>query len=440
MSSPLPSNMALCTVRGRYGTWATVEGQTNPQFTPYVGMKITFTPAYPFVTNTAATPSPVVIATAPRTFTTDSDGYMSDPFAGNTRNCQIVASDDPDISPTGWKYLVTFSGPGATNFRAFRTPAPSGAVVDMAIITPQRVASGSTPTSAEIAAANAAASAAAAEAAVASINRGQAGGVAPLDADGDVNDAFGVKVLPGGGGGGGGQTTTDLITDMSPLARLFNKDTTQAAMRSRIGAGTGNGTSNLVLGTIAGTAADAAAVASQVATRAADSTVVHRTAVDESIQGIKVFSSPPQGPPALGATDLLPKGQFDASVTSLTTAINARILTSARSQAGGVAGLNANGNVIDASGNELASVTPNWETIDGKPNVAVLDINSQLPLTNLSPYVVIRIGNGGSTVPVRPAYNGSVEFYCSIEPPRTGSVAGGTAAMAPGDVWLATAL
>jgi hypothetical protein len=432
--------MALCTVRGRYGTSATVEGQSSPQFTPYVGMRVTFTPAYPFVTNTAATPSPIVIATAPRTFVTDSEGYISDPYAGNTRNCQLIASDDPDITPTGWKYLVTFQGPGATNFRPFRTPAPSGAVVDMAIITPQRVSTGNTPTSAEIAAANAAASAAAAQAAVASINRGQAGGVAPLDADGDVNDAFGVKVLPGGsGGGGGGNASVDTIEGMSTLARAFNKDTTATAMRSRIGAGTGNGTSNLVLGTVAGTAADAAAVASMVGTRAVDSNVVHRTG-DESINGIKTFITPPQGPPAVGATDLIQKGQVDTSVTTLTTAINLRILSSARSAANGVAGLNASGNVIDAAGNELASVAPTWTAVQNKPNVAVLDSNSQLPLANMSPYAVIRIGNGGATVPVRPAFNGSVEFFCSVEPSRSGSTAGGTAAMAPGDVWLATAL
>ncbi len=439
MSSPLPSNMALCTVRGRYGTWSTVEGQSTPQFSPYVGMKVTFTPAYPFVTNAAATPSPLVIATAPRTFTTDSAGYMSDPFDAGNRNCQIVASDDPDITPTGWKYLVTFQGPGATNFRPFRTPAPSGAVVDMAIITPQRQATGSTPTSAEIAAANAAASAAAAEAAVASIRRGQTNGVAPLDADGDVNNAFGVKVLPGGGGGSGSDVTVDTIAGMSTLARALNKDTTATAMRSRIGAGTGNGTSNLVIGTVSGTAADAAAVNTLVAARALDSNTVHRTG-DESIAGIKVFASPPQVPPGAGATDTVQKGQFDTAVTALASGISLRILSTARSQANGVAGLNANGNVIDASGNELATVTPSWETIAGKPNVAVLDSNSQLPLTNMNAYSVIRIGNGSSTVPIRPAFNGSVEFLTSTEPARTGSVAGGSAAMAPGDVWLATAL
>lgn len=304
MSSPLPPNMAMTTVRGRYGTWQSIVGQPEPQFVPFVGMKIQFTPAYPFVTNTSATPVPLVIATAPRVFQTDSQGYMSDPNAGFNgdgtginRNCQIVSSDDPDIVPSDWKYLVTFSGTGATHYRAFRTVAQAEATVDMAVLTPQRIPANSTPTSAEVAAAAAAQSAADAAASVASIRRGQAGGVAPLDADGDVNDAAGVKVLPGGsgGGGGGGSSTLAGITDMSALARLLNTDTTATAMRTRIGAGTGS--SNVTIGTASGTAADAAATATALNTKATDANVLHKTG-DETKSGVLTLTSAPVIPPA----------------------------------------------------------------------------------------------------------------------------------------------
>lgn len=284
---------------------------------PYQGMQVTFSPAYPFVTNTTATPSPLVIATTPRRFVTDSEGYLSDPVdgfdldgKGNNRNCQIIASDDPDITPTNWKYLVTFTGPGATHFRAFRTPAPANAVVDMAVLTPQNISTGTAPTQAEIAAANAAASAAAAQASVASIHRGQAGGVAPLDPDGDVNDAFGNKILADGGAAVvNPNTLLSKITDMSPYARLLNTDTSATAARSRLGAGT----SNLVIGTTAGTAADAAATTTALNLRALNTGVVHTTG-DETVAGIKQFTSPPTIPSATADDNPVTRAQLTAAI------------------------------------------------------------------------------------------------------------------------------
>jgi hypothetical protein len=333
-------------------------------------MQVTFSPAYPFVTNMTATPSPVVIATKPRQFVTDSEGYMSDPVdgfdldgKGNNRNCQIIASDDPDITPTGWKYLVTFTGPGATNFRAFRTPAPAGAVVDMAIITPQRTTSSTAPTAAEIAAANAAASAAAAQAAVASINKGQAGGVAPLDNDGDVNDAFGNKILGGGGGGGVNPSTIlSKITDMSPLARQLNADTTQAAMRARIGAGTGSGTSNLVIGTTAGTAADAAALATSLAAKANTSTTVN-TVSDQTIDGVKTYLDPPVIPAATADDNPVTRAQLNAAVAGTGADANLVHKTGAETVAGiktftdGIAVPDASLTISDINGLNAALTT-----------------------------------------------------------------------------------
>ena len=91
--TPLPSNMAMTTVRGRYGKWE------SDQFVPFQGLQVRFAPAYPFVTNTTATPTPLVIATSPKTLQTDVEGYLSDPDDGFTaaglgvnRNAKLVSS------------------------------------------------------------------------------------------------------------------------------------------------------------------------------------------------------------------------------------------------------------------------------------------------------------------------------------------------------------
>lgn len=381
--------MALTTVRGRYGTWATVEGEIEPQFVPFVGMNVTFSPAYPFVTNTTATPSPVVVATAPRTFRTDIEGYLSNIESinvgtgiGADRNCQIVSSDDPDIYPNDWKYLVTFMGPGATNFRSFRTPAPAGATVDMAVITPQRVSSGTTPTAAEVAAANAAASAAAAAQSLAEMNKGQAGGVAALDVDGDVNNAAGDKIL----GGGGGSSTPALadITGMSTLGKqlvatlISGSPATQTLMRGVIGAGTGS--SNLVIGTTAGTAADAAATSTALGLRALNADVLH-TSGDETKDGVLTLLDPPIIPPATADDNAISRGQVNTLLAPFNSSLAAK-----------------------ADKTEIA-MTP------------------------------IRIYAVSGTYAARPATTRPVDFLGSIPPAPTGVTSGG-GGMVPGlDLW-----
>lgn len=317
--TPLPSNMAMTTVRGRYGK------QDGGQYVPIVGMQVRFAPAYPFVTNVTATPTALVIATAPKTLQTDSDGYLCDPEDGFTvagvgvnRNAKLVSSDDPDITPHDWPYLVTFHGPGATNFRPFRTPLQSDAIVDIAALTPQRIAPGTAPTQAEIAAANAAASAAAAQAAVASIRLGQAGGAARLDADGDVTDADGVKVLPGGSGGG----TPDLtaITGMSVIGKqivatlIGGSPASAALIRGVLGAGTG--TSNLVLGTTTGTAPDAAITNTAIGLRALGTEVVKLTG-DQNVAGVKNFLDPLTIVPAVADSSPVTKAQLTSAIATV---------------------------------------------------------------------------------------------------------------------------
>lgn len=403
MTSPLPSNMALCTIRGQYGSTETVIGTGQPQFNPFIGMRVTFTPAYPFVTDMSATPNPLVVALKPRTFTTDSQGYLSDPAYGNTRDCQVVGSDDPDINPSGWKYLVTFAGPGSQFFSAFRTPAPAGATIDMAIITPQRIAPANAPSAAEIAAADAAASAAAAQAAVASIRRGQAGGVAPLDSDGDVNNAAGTKVLPGGGGGTG-ITTFAALTDVSTAAKALNAATTSghpttlAEMRSAIGAGTGS--SNLVIGTTAGTAADAAATATALAAAALDSAVVHDNG-DETIDGHKTFTTSPSIPPSFMDDNPVTRAELNAATAGLSGGTSNLVI-------GTTAGTAADGALVATL---LARIVA-LETAMGT-----------------QPWIVTA---AGGVFPPRPATTRSVWFIDAIAPLTLDGAVTGGGGMVPG--------
>jgi hypothetical protein len=374
-----------------------------------VGLYVRFSPAYPFVTNMTALPSPLVIATAPRQFVTDSQGYLSDPTTGGSRDCLLVASDDPDISPTGWRYLVTFSGNGSTHFRSFRTPAPANAIVDMAIITPQRQSTGATPSTVEAAAAAAAASAASATAAAASIQRGQPNGVAPLDSDGDVNDSHGNKIL-GGGGGGSGSSTLAGITDMSPLARLLNKETTATDMRSRIGAGTGN--SNVAIGTTAGTAADAAATNTAIATKATDSTVVHKT-TDETISGVKTFT----GPVNLNGAVTIAGGSFGTP----------SIPVSEKGTPGGVAALDLQGRVLNGSGGPISGVSIGSVTgtaADGGAMAAALAD------------IAIDIYEGDPRYTNHPVTQRIVHFWGHTDPGNFGDRVNGGGGLAAGDVWF----
>jgi hypothetical protein len=366
MSSPLPPNMAMTTVRGRYGTWSR---DAVPLFVPIVGMQVRFAPAYPFVTNTSATPTPLVIATNPRTFQTDASGYLSDPDAGFdnsgnglSRNCLVISSDDPDINPHDWQYLVTFHGPGATNFRAFRTPAQSDVTVDIAVLTPQRVPAGTAPSQAEVAAASAAASAASAAAAAASIRLGQAGGAARLDADGDVTDADGVKVLPGGSGGSGGTPDLSNITGMSTIGKsivatlIAGSPASASAIRGIIGAGTGN--SNVVVGTTAGTAADAALTTTALNARPLDTAVVHK-AGDELISGAKNFIDPLTVAPAVANGHAVNLAQMNGAISAIGGSNASPVIADFLDSTTAADARTAIG---------AASGAPNWGTIVGIPS------------------------------------------------------------------------
>lgn len=216
-----------------------------------------------------------------------------------------------------------------------------------------------------------------------------------------------------GGFTGGGATNLAGITDMSAFMRTVNDDTSAGAARTTLGA-------------------------------ADDTTVVH-LAGTETLTGAKTVgtltvTTAATVPTPTTAGHATTKGYVDGLVVSPTP--DATNLVKGKVQLAGDLAGPAGAPTVPGLATLQTQITgltaPDWSAVTGKPNVAVLDGASQLPLINLPIYAVVRIGNGGVTVPIRPSYPGPVDFYCSTEPPRTGTTAGGTAAAAPGDGWLRT--
>lgn len=149
--------------------------------------------------------------------------------AGPSLDILIPAVDDPDISPQNWAVNVTVnfndgSAPETFNLQ----PSVSGGAVNLRTI----VLPSNAPPLTEL------------------LFRGVPGGLAELDADGDVTNAAGAKILGGGGGTGTGTVTTSGITDATTLGRNLIKAVDGPAARTLIGAGT----SNLILGSTGTTA------------------------------------------------------------------------------------------------------------------------------------------------------------------------------------------
>ena len=195
-----------------------------------------------------------------------------------------------------------------------------------------------------------------------------------------------------GGTGPGGAFVIDDVSDASAVGQLVVKAADQAAGRAAIGA---------------------AAAANAVFTGTF-------TTADAAIAQAKISG-------LVAALALLAPKANATFTGTFATADNA--IAQAK-----VNGLVADLAAINAS--LAAFTTPDWGDIIGTPNVAILDGSNKLPLANFPIYAVVRVGNGGVTVPIRPAYDGPIDFWCSTEPPRTGTTAGGTAAAAPGDGWL----
>jgi len=128
----LPSAIGYCKVTGTFttaGINSTADGSENVS-EPLAGLTVTFTTSLrpsSIVRNTTAG-SERVIAIKPIICYTDASGRIigSDSLVG----VSIPASNDPNVSPTGWTYTVAVVGPDFPKVE-FSMIAPTGGSVDL---------------------------------------------------------------------------------------------------------------------------------------------------------------------------------------------------------------------------------------------------------------------------------------------------------------------
>lgn len=130
----LPTNISFGTVTGRF-IRAVVDGvdpDRDPDGIPISGMVIRFTPSATVFKNVTADPTPVTIVADPIAVTTNEDGVLVGP--DGIPGVRLVATDDPDLNPTGWTWRVNISGAG--NTISFSFFLPTDATVDLTTLVP----------------------------------------------------------------------------------------------------------------------------------------------------------------------------------------------------------------------------------------------------------------------------------------------------------------
>lgn len=132
----LPANVNFCYVTARFirAVADGVDGGFEPDGIPLSGLTVRFASslAPAVVRNTAISP-PVTIVIDPITCTTDADGVLLGPAGGS--GVMLVASNDADLSPNGWTYSVTVSGPSFPSI-SFSFTAPVGGTIDLSTVIP----------------------------------------------------------------------------------------------------------------------------------------------------------------------------------------------------------------------------------------------------------------------------------------------------------------
>ena len=124
----LPSNTSTGRVTGRFATAEVVIGDNDgvPNVFPITDATITFTSTASVLLNATATPVPIVIMPKPIVCTLDSQGYLVD-SAGH-RWCDLIATDDTDLTPSTRKWTVEFTG---INIGKFDMTVPGGTTFDL---------------------------------------------------------------------------------------------------------------------------------------------------------------------------------------------------------------------------------------------------------------------------------------------------------------------
>lgn len=205
-----PSNVSYGTV-----TWRAVvdvaDGVDVDSLPDYVAPTgtVTFTASVSKVLDATATPDPLTIIRSSIVAVLDDQGYLctanADGSAG-TRGVKLIATDDPDLNPSGWVWNVTYNlrlGSAGLSLRSHTLDLPSGATRDLSTAIPPDAAdaigipqaealAAQAILAAEAAEADAAASAASAAAAAASVTAAAAAAAeaAVVDAEASAADAL----------------------------------------------------------------------------------------------------------------------------------------------------------------------------------------------------------------------------------------------------------
>lgn len=129
----LPSNTGTGRITARFATAEVLVGDNDgiPNIFPITTATITFTSTASVLLNVTATPAPIVIMPKPIVCTLDSQGYMVD-SAGH-RWCDLIATDDVDLTPSSRKWRVTFSG---ISIGEFTIAVAGGTTVDLTSLIP----------------------------------------------------------------------------------------------------------------------------------------------------------------------------------------------------------------------------------------------------------------------------------------------------------------
>lgn len=140
----LPINVGTGKVTGRFivGIVDGADSDDEPDAIPASGT-VTFTPSVPYLPDPTATPSPVTILHTPIVGVLDEDGVLctpdpADPLAPGKPGLRLIATDDPDLSVTGWTWSVTYKlhsvGGIALTIPTHSMSMPTGGTVDLTTV------------------------------------------------------------------------------------------------------------------------------------------------------------------------------------------------------------------------------------------------------------------------------------------------------------------